>query len=286
METVLTVLIENTSNRPGLHSQHGLSLWIEAGDAAILVDSGQDAAFLSNSALLGVDLHRTDLLFLTHGHYDHTGGVPAVLSGGIRPRVVVHPRAWETRRSLRQGETPRDVGIPWPRELLTTSGLAVQEAATAVELLPGVWSTGTISNLTGHRTSPELQRARAGGWEPDMFPDEQALILRTVEGLVVVTGCCHTGVVNTLRMAQQVTGTDTIYALVGGLHLHRAPTADVAALAGSLAAFGIPHLWVNHCTGSDAFTVLRKRLGPCVAWAGTGFRAELPPLLARGEPCR
>ncbi len=286
MRSNLIVLIDNTSDRPDLHSQHGLSLWIETEDTAILVDTGQDASFLDNAAALGVDPHRANLLFVTHGHYDHTGGALALLAAGARPTVVAHPKAWEPRRSVREGETPRSIGIPWPRDLLATYGLDVLNAADSVELLPGVWNTGSIPNLTGTRPNPELQRTVGGNWEPDTFSDEHALVLRTVEGLVVVTGCCHTGLMNTLRAAQRVADTDDIYALVGGLHLHREPAAEVTALARSLETFGITHLWVNHCTGSAAFALLRERLGSRVLWAGTGFQAELPVVSTPGKLVR
>ncbi len=206
--------------------------------------------------------------------------MPALLSTGTRPRVAVHARIWEPRRVEDADGSFRTIGIPWSPSLLTESGLTVTTVTDAAQLWPGVWSTGTIPNRTHHQPLPRLQRNTAGGWQSDAFPDEQALVLTTEAGLVVCTGCAHAGVVNTILAAQQATGIAQIHALIGGLHLHDCSPEQVGQLADALRSFGIEHLLVNHCTGETACRILQQRLGPNVAWAGAGYRLELPPLIA------
>jgi len=278
--TTITVLVDNQVHHPDLQPQHGYSLWIETEGGNILLDTGQGDQVVQHADILGVPLPSAAWLVLTHGHYDHTGGVPAVLAAGARPQVAVQGRIWEPRRAVSDDGTSRPIGIPWSPQLLTDAGLAVTTLTMATALLPGVWSTGSIPNLMRHRPLARLQRQVAGDWVTDLFPDEQALVLTTDLGLVICTGCCHAGLVNTLLAAQYVTDVPQIYAVIGGLHLRESSPDDITAVAEALRPFRISHLWVSHCTGTHAYQLLRERLGPCIEWAGAGDRLTLPALVS------
>jgi 7,8-dihydropterin-6-yl-methyl-4-(beta-D-ribofuranosyl)aminobenzene 5'-phosphate synthase len=204
--------------------------------------------------------------------------VPALLETGVTPRVTVHPHAWEERISCPQNAPPRSIGIPWSHELLDAKHITWQSIGIAQALAPGVWSTGSIPNFMGLPVSRYFQRKRGDYWRSDRFPDEQSLVLTTEWGLVIITGCCHAGVINTMLSAQLVTGIPQIYAMIGGLHLHNWEDQNVVELAHDLERFHIQHLWVNHCTGQRAVEILREEIGEGVTWAGTGTRIELPAL--------
>jgi len=277
--TTVTILIENTTAETGLQPQHGLSLWLEAGQERILIDTGQDGSFLQNAHSMDIDLASITQVVLTHGHYDHTGGIPALLETGVTPRITVHPQAWEDRIACPKNAPPRAIGIPWSQELLDARHVIWQPITVARALAPGIWSTGSIPNFMGLPASRYFQRKRGDYWRTDRFPDEQSLVLTTAWGLVILTGCCHAGVINTLLTAQLITGIPQIYTVIGGLHLHDWDEQAVVALAENLQAFHLQYLWVNHCTGQRAAEILREEMGAGVSWAGTGTRIELPTLV-------
>jgi len=271
------VLVDEQAQAPGLAAEHGLSIRVRAAHLDLLFDAGQSDLLLANAAALGADLGALAWLVLSHGHYDHTGGVPALLAAGARPHVLWGRGAWARRRAATPGGPAREIGIPWPRALLQEQGVVGREIRAPHPLHPGVWLTGP-ARPTPDLTAPTLRRARGRRWPLDRFPEELALSLLTVRGLVLVTGCSHTGIANLVAGAQQATGVDRLYAVLGGLHLHQASAAQCGAVAAFLRAAGVEHLWVNHCTGRKACELLAATLPGRVEWAGAGFTPALPPL--------
>jgi len=264
----ITVLVDNETSDARLACQHGLSIWLETDRSRILFDTGQDGLFTRNARALDIPVETATHLVLSHGHYDHTGGVPSLIETGARPRVIIHADSWCRRRSIHADGQAHPVGIPWRKELLSEHNLQVTVNRGIYCIEPGVYviSIGNFARLTARH--PNLQRHIDGGWQPDTFPDEQILVLHTEHGLAVISGCTHSGIDTLLECVKAAIGDAPIYALLGGLHLGSVSEEGITRSAELLQ--DVRNVWVNRCTGGNACTALQGILGDSVQWMGAG----------------
>jgi len=254
----LTVLVDNIADRE-LAAEHGFSVLIEADGARILFDTGQGTALPRNAGQMGIALHGLDALALSHGHYDHTGGIPEVLRQDPDVRVYAHPDLFNPRYSRRDTPPHKPIGIP--QSASETLGRHLTNGtwtSAPTRIIDGVWVTGSIPRTNpfedagGHFfLDPECQR-------PDPIEGDQALWVHTAKGIVVILGCAHAGVVNTLNHIARLTGAEAFFAVVGGMHL---VNANQERLLRTLEAFKHYHVQLIgpcHCTGTQAHAFLRE----------------------------
>ncbi len=259
MSTKIICVVDNaTKTDTGLRSEHGLAFWIETSQGRVLFDTGQTAATLShNLDLLDLKTQDADGLALSHAHYDHTGGLEAILSENAGIKIYAHSDLFKPRYSLREGKY-RQIGLKITREELSDrTELHLNDSPT--EILPGLWTTGGISE----RPEPEGRSAHHfirtnEEWQPDPYLDDMSLVLTMSEGLAVICGCCHAGLLNTLFHVESVFNTPII-AILGGTHL---VTADEFYLDHVIEVLhdrykGL-HFYLNHCTGKRAYQALRR----------------------------
>lgn len=252
----LTVLVENTCRAGGLAAQHGLALLLETERGTVLFDTGATAAVLAaNAAALGVDLGRVGAVVLSHGHYDHTGGLPAVLAAAPAARVYYHERCMVPRWGQRWG-IRKSIGVPGESRRALES--AAREPVAGPRLLPeGALLSGPIPGPAAAAQDGFLADSD-GSPQPDDFADEMFLLARTPAGWLLATGCCHRGMENTLAHARQLTGGEPVAMVVGGLHLKGAARGDLDAAAAALDAAGTREVWAGHCTGDKAIAHLAQ----------------------------
>jgi len=270
----ITALVEDTATEGGLLAEHGLAFWIEADGHRLLFDTGQGMALRHNAEALGIDLRQADAVVLSHGHYDHSGGLVDALAGG-RPAVFLHPDAIDPKYGRRKHPPHREIGIPRRcAEVLSASASSITWTGSPTEVGPGGWVTGEIPRSTSFEDTGGPFYRDPDCTEPDPLADDQAMFLDTRAGLVVVVGCAHSGVVNTLRYVAGQTDGRPIHALLGGMHLLRADRDRLDATAAAFDEYGIERLAPAHCTGSAAVRYLWARLGGRCEECSVGSRFE------------
>ncbi len=258
-----------------LVAEHGFSALVEVtvGQVThrILFDTGVSPnGMVENMRRLELDPTGIEVIVLSHGHYDHTTGMHGLIETLGRPNlpVYLHPEFWNRRRVVVDGREPRELPAT-SRRALEDAGFEIIEEARPSFLLNGsVLVTGEVDRATEFEEGfPGHQALRQGIWQPDpQILDDQGLVLNLRgEGLVVMTGCGHAGVVNILRYVTRLTGVDRVIALIGGFHLGgRAMTRQIGPTVEALAGFDPRYVVPAHCTGFAAAHALAARLPEAV----------------------
>ena len=268
---VICVVDDAVCDHSPFWGEHGLAFLIETENGRVLFDTGQSGTvLLHNLELLGIEPKTINALAISHAHYDHTGGMPALLDHVAGIPLHAHPDLFRERFSRREGAL-KSVGLSLEREALEQR-LELRLSAEPTEILPGVWTTGEITD----RAEPEGRSAHhlvrgIGGWEPDSYRDDMALVLQAGRGLVLLCGCCHAGLLNTLAHVRRTFGPH-ITAVAGGTHLLHAGEAHLRRVMEVLRGLGVPRLYLNHCTGQRAYVTLAQAFGEAVAPCPAGTR--------------
>jgi 7,8-dihydropterin-6-yl-methyl-4-(beta-D-ribofuranosyl)aminobenzene 5'-phosphate synthase len=277
MEIKITTLAENSATGGSL-GEWGLSMYIEADGMKILFDTGAGAAAVYNAQLAGIDLGAVDKLVISHGHHDHTGGLRDVLRRMGKPvEVIAHPAVWGRKYGSFGGGPARYNGVPFVREGLESLGASFKLSTGAQRLSAHIMTTGEIPLDTSYEIVEKYLYVKEGDeLKQDPLADDQALVIDTEYGLVVILGCAHRGIVNTLRQARRLTGKELIYAAIGGTHLVDAKPERLEKTAADLEAMGVQHLGVSHCTGFRASAYLAGRFGARFFQNNSGMKLTLP----------
>jgi 7,8-dihydropterin-6-yl-methyl-4-(beta-D-ribofuranosyl)aminobenzene 5'-phosphate synthase len=255
-----------------IHAEHGVSFYVETlvnGKASTcMFDFGLDPVGVQNNiVLLGIDVGKTNAFSLSHGHYDHYTSAVDILKQN-RSRIAagtpfyVGAEAFARRYLVRVGtKEPTDVG-QLKKEDLEALGLKVVEVKTPVEIIPGTYFTGNIERVTAYEKVPQTFLIKRGeNLEHDTFPGEQALFFKVKgKGLVVLSGCAHAGIVNTVRQAQKCAGTDQLHAIMGGFHLINAKPEIIQSTVADIKAMKPDMIVPAHCTGFEAIVAFSREM--------------------------
>jgi 7,8-dihydropterin-6-yl-methyl-4-(beta-D-ribofuranosyl)aminobenzene 5'-phosphate synthase len=266
---IVTTLVENSVHARGLRAEHGLAFHIQAGSHSLLFDTGQSSLVVENARKLGVPLERIEAIALSHGHNDHTGGLDAVRALASAARLFLHPAALPAKFAGNPDGTSRLIGMAEP------TAAAIRNAAQAAvwttkptEVGEGIFVTGEIPRRTGFEDTGGRFYLDPAGERPDPLLDDQALFFEAKEGLVVLLGCGHAGVVNTLEYVRQLAGGRRIHTVLGGMHLLAASPERMAHTLDSFRRLDLQRLVPAHCTGSAAVAQLWNAFpGRCASCA-------------------
>ena len=254
--------------------EHGLAFWVETDAGCVLFDTGQSGTvLLHNLEVAHMDPARISALALSHAHRDHTGGLDALLPRVGRLPLYAHPEVFRERFSRHNSEL-HSVGLKMTCAELQDH-VELRLGRESQEILPGVFTTGEIlTRVEPEGGSEHLFVLERGQLIPDHYTDDMSLVLQVPGGLVLLCGCCHAGLLNTLHQVHSVFR-QPVVAVVGGTHLVQ-PTADqMHHIVQTLRNYGPPRLYPNHCTGRSAQIALAvafgERVAPCVAGAELVF---------------
>jgi len=263
MNIRISVLVDNKSVNSEFLSEHGLSFWIEIGKNKILFDTGQSDNLIENAGKLAIDIAEADAVVLSHGHYDHTGGLIAVFDASQKAKLFLHPKAIKPKYSFKNQKS-RIVGMSGP-SLATVKSLEAGDRVfwteKSREIVPGLFVTGQIPRQNDFEDTGGKFYLEEKCTIDDMIIDDQAVFFKSEKGLVVVLGCAHAGVVNTLDYIAEMTGEKQIYAVLGGMHLLHAGAERMNRTIEAIKKYDIQSIGLAHCTGEDAMQKLRDVFG-------------------------
>jgi len=274
----LTVLCENSVAGPfGLTGEHGWSVGLNTSSNQYLFDTGQGQGILNNSKLLNFDLRKTDAIILSHGHYDHCSGLAKVLPLTGETDVYIHEQAFG-RRCHRYKGMVRDIGIRESQRALESFGARFIFNRDFTEIAAGIYLSGEIPRVTSYeKPDPRLVREDTGGeLFVDPLTDDQTLIIDSREGLILILGCAHAGLINILHLVQEKLPGRPIHTIIGGTHLGFARDAQFTATVAALRDFDIKRLAASHCTGLERGADLAREFGNIFQFAPAGTKIQFP----------
>jgi 7,8-dihydropterin-6-yl-methyl-4-(beta-D-ribofuranosyl)aminobenzene 5'-phosphate synthase len=279
MSIRLTVLCENSVERvnpTGLLGEHGFACHLQTGQGDYLFDTGGGQTILSNSEKLQIDLSRIQGIILSHGHLDHTGGLQQVLKRSGPVPVYSHPDLFHKRHSS-NGDPLREIGIPWSRAELEALGGKLHLAIAPQQIAPGLLLSGEIPRLNPFETGdPNLVTIDSNGQpQTDPLADDYSLFIDSPQGLIILLGCAHAGLLNIIEQAKKVTGQSKIHMLLGGTHLKFSSQTQLEASLNRLEELDIERIGVSHCTGLKAARQLAERFGERFFYASVGTEIKV-----------
>jgi len=275
----ITIICENTVGRRVGLGEHGFSAFIEMNEEKYLFDTGAGHSVVKNSLELNKNLRTLKKIFLSHGHFDHTGGLPEVLKLTGKVDVHAHPSVFLDRIHLikeNEKEIKKFVGLPYKKKYLESLGANFIFNTNFIEVEKGVFLTGEVPRKTPfEKPDPVLFAEIDGKISQDVFSDDQSLILDSERGLILILGCAHSGMINIINDVTERTGKDKFYAILGGTHLDFLTPEQLEDSIKTLKKIKIERIGVCHCTGMRAAFRLQQEFGDRFFYGHVGSSLNL-----------
>lgn len=275
MKVRITILVENSTPVPGLLGEYGFSALVDVNNSTFLFDTGSGEAIMANARTLGIDWSTIDGLVLSHGHFDHTGGVTELLPQMHRPRVFAHPGIFTRHQIVTGPDQTRYIGMSFQQEDLTAAGAQFIPTPGFTAIADGVYVTGSIPRRNDYEgPGGPFVHDVDGEVIPDAIEDDMAMVIDHPQGLIILSGCAHAGMINMINYARQQCNHRNILAFIGGTHLISADENRLQKTIAALRELKPQHLIVSHCTGFAAAARLMRELPEMAKKGETGMVFE------------
>lgn len=258
----IVTLVEDTPGEEGCAFEHGLSIYVETNEYKILLDTGASEAFLQNAGHLGIDLAQVDMMVLSHGHYDHAGGILEFVKVNSKAPIYMRPAAVKAYYNDR---TTGSKYIGMDERILNLDRIVFTEITHVLSE-----QISLFSGVTGRRLWPEgnkkLKCLENGVYLQDNFDHEQSLVIREDSRSVLISGCAHNGILNILDKYQELYG-EAPDMVITGFHMNKnAPLTEeeketVKSTARELVTYQNTSFYSGHCTGEEAFGIMKEIMG-------------------------
>jgi 7,8-dihydropterin-6-yl-methyl-4-(beta-D-ribofuranosyl)aminobenzene 5'-phosphate synthase len=273
MDVEITLLSDNVVNKKGLLAEHGLSILLERNTQQLLFDVGQGMSAFHNARILNITFHSPPIV-LSHGHYDHTAGLMPFLRIFPSAAIFAHSDVFTQRFSTTGTNNVRNVSAPFTKEELKHEGVEFHFVNDPYEVLEGVWTTGQIARPFVADQSVTGLSLDVAGRVVDNVLDEIAIVVEGPKKALLLLGCAHAGVRNTIQQVEAMTE-KPLYGIVGGLHLLDVSPRNVRALALFLRERGVEFVAASHCTGCKTAEIINKYLECTLTSVGTHLSFQL-----------
>jgi 7,8-dihydropterin-6-yl-methyl-4-(beta-D-ribofuranosyl)aminobenzene 5'-phosphate synthase len=260
---ILTIVVDNYVRKAGLLAQHGWSIMITTGEEKMLFDTGQDKRIIYNLKKLGFTPNEIDKIFISHGHFDHTGGLYEIAkAAGRQIDLFGHPGIFDKKFKITAGFKKFYNGIPFSRETYKDHGIRFRMDKEPARISENISTTGEIvQSVSFEESEKNLMKRKNGFNRIDDFSDDTGVIIETKDGIILITGCAHRGIINSIRQAQRISGKEYLTAVIGGFHLHNKKQKYIDKTISELKKINIGKIIPSHCTGIEGHCSIKKEFG-------------------------
>lgn len=275
MKVDITILVENTTPVSYLTGEYGFAALVTIDGNSLLFDTGSAGSIFTNARAMGIKLDEVEDLVISHGHYDHTGAVLSLVQEYGVKNIYAHSGLFAHRLlPLKDGKT-KDIGCACDKQEVEASGARFIFTDGFKEISPQVFLTGQIPRITDYEdTGGDFKMEVNGELIKDNLNDDMALVIKHPEGLIIISGCAHAGMINTIDYAIKQTGEKRLLAYIGGTHLITASEKRLEKTIAALTAYDIKSVVLCHCTGFKAAAQLYNALGARVSKGDAGRRLK------------
>ncbi|GAB4182139.1 MAG: MBL fold metallo-hydrolase [Calditrichia bacterium] len=258
----ITILSENRVENPLLIAEQGLSLFISIDNSYhLLFDTGQGSALLHNAKQLKIDLSNVNNIVISHGHYDHGNGLIPYLKTYHKANLVVHPFYFNKKYVLKKSNK-HFIGVNYGKEELEQLGASIEFHNNPYFLTDEAIFSGEIKRITDFEkiSANYVERVLESDIN-DQIKDDASIYIKTPEGLIILVGCAHSGVINTIKHAIRISGEKRVFMVMGGMHLRNQDKDIIEKTAKFMADLDPQYIIPLHCTGFEAIKMFRQYLG-------------------------